>query len=84
LSIRAPNFTFNNISYTVLDCGRVSKEIKNEHSLEATPWIVDIYRINKQSNTYDVFNEGTDSNYHHLGLGTIISPNVVVAGKVLV
>ncbi|XP_060869935.1 uncharacterized protein LOC132944543 isoform X2 [Metopolophium dirhodum] len=49
-----------------MDCGRVSKEIKNEHSLEATPWIVDIYATHKSKIS------------QYLGLGSIISPNVVV------
>ncbi|XP_060869344.1 uncharacterized protein LOC132944160 isoform X2 [Metopolophium dirhodum] len=51
-----------------MDCGTVSKEIKNEHSLKATPWIVDIYAIFKKTNKYS-----------HVGLGSIISPNVLVA-----
>ncbi|XP_060871436.1 uncharacterized protein LOC132945689 [Metopolophium dirhodum] len=63
-----------------MDCGTVSKEIKSKHSLEATPWVVDIYKFEKQSNSYyGLHDERTDSNYYHLGLGTIISPNVVIA-----
>jgi len=72
LSIGASNATSKNIFYAVLDCGRVSKESKNEHSLEPTPWIVNIYALHKISNKYDPL----------LGLGSIIASNVVVAGKV--
>jgi len=71
LSIGASNATSKNIFYAVLDCGRVSKESKNEHSLEPTPWIVNIYAMLKIANTY-----------YPLGLGSIIASNVVVAGKV--
>ncbi|XP_060869972.1 uncharacterized protein LOC132944560 [Metopolophium dirhodum] len=51
-----------------MDCGTVTNESKKEHLLEATPWIVDIYATRKKTDICS-----------HLSLGSIISPNLVVA-----
>jgi len=72
-------FPLHLYSNIILDCGRVY--IKNEVLISngekaligTAPWNVGIYKINKNKSNYDL-----------ICGGTIISPNLVVSGKIFV
>jgi len=69
----------SNVFNFVIDCGRVyvnnDESIdKGEKSLVGTlPWNVGIYELNKRNSNYDL-----------ICGGSIIAPNVIISGKLLV